>query len=146
MWCTCNIKILLITLGKQRNNNYVHCFNRIENILELTLSSLCYLGMLYHLGGEGGGLSPVVFSRSTSPIHFKLCKYLKHHNYFESKSKWYPRSRDFFNDIIIFREILGNFDEISIWNNVWCKEIFLTIASISQRKIIGNKQQITVVS
>ena len=39
-------------------------------------------------------ITPLVFSRCVSPIHFKLGKYLTNHKYFQNKSKWYPRSRD----------------------------------------------------
>ena len=51
--------------------------------LDLNLCPLCYLGPLVQLG-DGGGvkLPPFVFSRSTSPIQFKLGKYLTHHKYF----------------------------------------------------------------
>ena len=74
----------------------------------LTLFPLRYLGPLYQFERwEGGKItpSPLVFSRSGCPIHFKLGKYLTHHKFFQNKSKWYPRSRDFFNYVIIFREI-----------------------------------------
>ena len=43
-----------------------------------------------------------IFSRSAFPFHFKLCKYLTHSNYFQKKSKWNPKSRNFFDDVIIF--------------------------------------------
>ena len=60
--------------------------------------------------GQGRGLNyppptPLVFSRSICPIHCKLGKYLTHHKHFQNKSKRYPRSLYFFNDVIIFREI-----------------------------------------
>ena len=78
-----------------------HIFNPISTSLFGSAVSL--------RGGGVGGLvelpPPLVFSRSTCPINFKLGKYLTHHKYFQNKSKWYPRSRDFFNDVIIFREI-----------------------------------------
>ena len=46
-----------------------------------------------------------IVSRSNCPIHFKLGKYLTYHKYFQKKSKWYPRSREFFDDVIIFSEM-----------------------------------------
>ena len=70
----------------------------------LTPFPLRYLGPLYHLGKGGGEgkTTPLVFSRSTCPIHFKLGTYLTHHKHFQNKSKWYPKSRDSFDDVIIF--------------------------------------------
>ena len=51
--------------------------------LVLNLFPLCYLGLLDQFGeGVGVKLPPFVFSRSTSPIQFKLGKYLTHHKYF----------------------------------------------------------------
>ena len=51
--------------------------------LVLNLFPLCYLGLLDQFGeGVGIKLPPFVFSRSTSPIQFKLGKYLTHHKYF----------------------------------------------------------------
>lgn len=55
----------------------------------LTLFQLRYLGPLYHFGMEGGvgggKITPLVFSRSTYPIRFKLGKYLNQHKYFQNK-------------------------------------------------------------
>ena len=51
--------------------------------LVLNLFPLCYLGLLDQFGeGVGVKLPPFVFSRSASPIQFKLGKYLTHHKYF----------------------------------------------------------------
>ena len=66
--------------------------------MTLTLFSLGFLGPLYHFAGGGGGKitpPPLIFSRITCPIHFKLNKYLNHHKYFQNKSKWYSKSRGF---------------------------------------------------
>ena len=73
------------------------------------------MGLLYHFfflggGGEAGVEGFLVFSTSTTPVHFKLIKYTTHHKYFQNKSKWYPRSCGVFNDVIIFREIYRNFE------------------------------------
>ena len=100
------------------------CKAPFEKIINpLTLFPLRYLGPLYHFGvcGEGGGvkLPSLVLSKSTCPIHFKLGKYLSHHNYFQNKSKQYPSSRDFlmtssyfvkFSDILMKLQFEITFD------------------------------------
>ena len=102
-------------LNNMQKNQFIKIKNNILELetnfieledKELTLFSLRCLGPLYHFVGEGwGGYPPLVFPRSTCPIHFKLDKYLIHHKYFQKKSKWYPRSRDFLDDLIIFSKI-----------------------------------------
>ena len=69
----------------------------------LTLFPPRYLCPLYEV---------LLFSRSTCQIHFKLGKYLTHHKYFQIKSKWHPRSRDFLmtsSYFVKFSEILMKF-------------------------------------
>ena len=67
-------------------------------IIKKDLVSKCHFGSAVSLCGRGGGKitsPPLVFSRITCPIHFKLNKYLNHHKYFQNKSKWYSKSRGF---------------------------------------------------
>ena len=54
--------------------------------LVLNLFLLCYLVRWINSGKGvevGGKITPLVFSRSTCPIQFKLGKYLIHHKYFQ---------------------------------------------------------------